>query len=778
MKLRTLLLAGGLLVAATASAAEWKNALAPEGMPIPWKHISTETPGYTILLPQTPTSQELYTANLLSDAIKKMTGAVWPMLREPALPQGNFVSLGSTQQARTLGSEAKLKPDGYQIREHQGNWYFDGGRRRGPINAVLAWLEEDLGWRDYSIFLPQHFPDWRGKALQAVPRAYNPPWDSREVLIQEAWNPHWTVLNRTTPMLDPTGQQISNEVGGTAFYPEGCWFAHTFERLIKDEDFKNHPEYFAEFDGNRSRVNICLSNPEIVKIVANKIIAVLDKRPEAAFIGISPNDGENQICQCKECKALCLAEESKAAPLLRFVNKAAALIADKYPKVKIETLAYLEYAKPPKTIRPANNVLINLATDSHSWENPYHFVEETDTFQQILRAWNETGTEIYLWDYTFADNSHWMNPAPNFDVIAHNLRFYQQYKKVNGILLQDAYCSVNSSRGAMKNWILSKLLWNPQWDLKSLERDFCYGYYGAAGEDMQAYNELLRNEWQRYHKAYRPARNRSFSPQDGKKLTVSAEFTPQALRLLEQAAATVANHPALSREVDREMTCLLYQRVQKGVRSPEYRAVYLADITKLREKCTLLNITSFGENTALENQFTSWTLSAERPPVKLPTPNTLQFWLDTVWMPNTLGRESPLLVKDPDAEAGCAVLQPAAALRPEWSVQWQFRPEALTGFRSGRYVIRMRAKLGSLVRPSGSVVELGLYSNVRATLIGKKVFSVADFKNKGYNWLEIPGVSIPRESGCLYVMPAVNSAAKGIYLDLVEFIPEDELREK
>jgi hypothetical protein len=740
-------------------AAERPNALAPSGEARAWR----DTAAYTVLLPETPAVQEEYAARLLGDAIEKMTGVRLPVVREPAVPPGPFVSLGATRAATGLGAGTELKPDGYRIREQDGHWYFEGGQRRGPVNAVLAFMEEDLGWRDYSIFVPQYFPDWRGKALRAVPRAYSPPLEAREVHIREAWDPEWALRNRSTPLFTPTGPAVDQAAGGSPSYPPGGWFAHTFARLAPDAaTFAAHPEYCAQKGDKRVPNDLCLSHPETVKIVAANVLTILDANPGAAFFSISQNDGAWAVCACPTCRALTEKEGSASAPVLNFVNQVAALVAVKYPQVKLSTLAYLETFRPPATIRPASNVIIFLATDRHMWANPFHFIDETEPFQQALRAWNDCGAQIHLWDYTFGDNAHWLNPSPNFDVLAYNLRFFLRQPGVTGVLFQDNYCSVGDSRGALKTWLLTKLLWNPNWDVAALERDFSFGYYGAAGEAMQAYNDLLRAEWQRYHERYRPA--------DQMKFTVSDTFLPQAQELLKQAAAAVAAEPVRSREVEREAACLLYQRLEQGVRSPADREAYLADIERLRETCERLGISSFAESVNPSLKYLGWKLRANRPPVVLPTPNTIQFWLDTVSLPSVCGPATASIVEEAQAEAGYAILQPCPITH--WSIQWTLTPASFLK-AEGRYIVRVRAKLGAMKQPQGPVFHLGLYSGERGTLF-QKDFAVADFTGDGYQWLQAATVEAPRSAMTLYIGPTTDSAAEAIYVDMVEMVPEAE----
>ena len=73
--------------------------------------------------------------------------------------------------------------------------------------------------------------------------------------------------------------------------------------------FKDHPEYFAMINGKR-RVNrhgsaaahLCMTNPEVVKIVARNAVRFLKKEKKPAeIISISQNDGGKGFCQCEKC---------------------------------------------------------------------------------------------------------------------------------------------------------------------------------------------------------------------------------------------------------------------------------------------------------------------------------------------------------------------------------------------------------------------------------------------------------------------------------------------
>ncbi len=722
-----------------AAMAQWENALAPQGIPVEWPAAEART----IVLTAEATPQERFAAQLLQNAVRKMTGVEWPVAAEAPAGRGIY-----------LGTEDALAPDGYRLREENGDWHFTGGVRRGPVNAVLAFLEEDLGWRHYTIFGTESFPDLRGKKLHVVPRAYNPPLEVREVHIREAWDPDWVLLNRAAPMFDPIGPQVNRDAGGVRHYPVGGWFAHSFARLAPDSALlAGHPEYFAEINGVRQAGNICLSNPETLKIVVANALKILDAQPDADLFGISQNDGDNVICTCQECRAVAEAEGGNCGPLLNFVNRAAELIARKYPDCKISTLAYMETYQRPKTIRPAKNVVVFLATDRHAWNNPFHYVDETDGFRRALAEWNDTGAEIHIWDYVFGDNQHWLNPSPNFDAVAYNLRFYLRNENVTGMLLQDNYCSTGDSRGALKNWLMTKLMWNPDWDVRALERDFCFGYYGAAGEYMQQYNELLRREWERYHGSVRPANRTGF--------TVGPGFHAEAKALLTQALQAVAGDAFLTREVEREMLCLDYQELNSGRRNDESIAAYLARLETFRAKCAELGIESFAEAQAPSSKFAAWKFGQLRQEQTVEYPGTQLYWLDSPRLYD-LGTTSARIVDDALVPGGFAIFQPPSR---DWTVQWPTGGDF--GFET-KYMLRIRVRAGKIHRTDGTALCFGLHPDFNCDV------PASALSEDEYRWVE-SGQWVKRPAGQnIYICQPESGVTDGIYIERAEFVPEPE----
>ena len=103
--------------------------------------------------------------------------------------------------------------------------------------------------------------------------------------------------------------------------------------------FKDHPEYYALRDGKRLPTQLCLSNPEVVKVVIQNLRREIAQNPAAKYWSVSQNDNR-QYCMCDECRALDEKEGSHSGTMMNFVNQ----VAEQFPDYMISTLAY-EYTQ-------------------------------------------------------------------------------------------------------------------------------------------------------------------------------------------------------------------------------------------------------------------------------------------------------------------------------------------------------------------------------------------------------------------------------------------------
>jgi len=748
-------------------ARDWQNALKPAGENAV-SIIMTQNghANYSIVLPVNQTSQETLAAQLLQKYLGQMTGCSFDIVTEPQkVLDKKVLSVGKTalRQATGIDFHKDLGEVGYSIVIKNGNLYFTGGSRRGPINGVIAFLEEDLGCRWYTRNSKPMIPHQKNLTVSVLPRRYVPILKVRDPFYWDAFEKNWILMNRTNPAWLGGA---SKECGGVINYSRS-YFCHTLAALLPaDPYFKTHPEYFALIKGERQcnhaghhAAHLCFTNPEVADIVAENVCKVLATYLDIELISISQNDGSNGFCQCENCKAMNEKEGGVSGALLAFVNKVAVKVAKKYPNVKITTLAYLESFMPPKTIRPVNNVVIRLCTDTHIWDNPMFFVTETDKFSHALSGWSAIGADIYIWDYT-TNFSNYLVPMPNMTVIDRNIATYLK-NGVKDIMLQGAYQSPGGARARMRSWVFAKKLWNPSWSMDALMRDFTYGYFGAAGELMQQYNDLLHSEWQQFHDQNQP----------GAKFKFSDAFLPNAQELFAKAEVKAADDAILLSRIHCEKMAILCYRLEQGPANKADKQNYLNDLHEFLDDAKQFNVTHLGERAKLNDKkrVLIWEAKANRAGYQKTTPGTVPLYIGEarLW---PAGEKTAKIVHDPKSLFGSAIYQPG--MTSSWSVQWNSMSEK-TFKKETAYIVKIHCRIDKK-DDNGNAFSCRVYNTAKKTYPCGIIFKTKDIDSAKYQWYTV-GKFIPQEHEFLYTAPRNDASVQGIYIDYIELIPEDEL---
>ena len=146
---------------------------------------------------------------------------------------------------------------------------------------------------------------------------------------------------------------LQDKHGGKIRFGSGL-FVHTFYPLMPpSEFFAEHPEYYSEINGKRTaqRAQLCLTNPDVLRIMTDRVLARIRQDPGARLFSVSQNDWAGW-CQCENCRQIDQREGSPSGTMIHFVNQVAEAVEKEFPDVWIETLAYQYTRHPPKTIKP------------------------------------------------------------------------------------------------------------------------------------------------------------------------------------------------------------------------------------------------------------------------------------------------------------------------------------------------------------------------------------------------------------------------------------------
>ena len=450
---------------------------------------------YVIVLADNPSPSERHAAQELQKFINLAAGAELPIIGEnDALAQKSpRIMVGSGKISDALLAKGKpvdfkaLGDEGFILRAIQGKGsrpdiVIAGGRLRGTMYGVYTFLDR-LGFRWYTSRVTR-FPEGKTLKSPALDEQTIPPFMYREPFICEAFDGDWAARNRVN-----SGAAALDSTRGGKLTVLGV---HTFDQLIPPSLFKEHPEYFPLIGGKRvtGYVQRCLTNPDVTELAARNMIAWMDREPNQRIFSLAQNDVEKN-CECPACKKIMDEEGAPSGLYVTFVNKVAEIVEKKHPENYVSTLAYMFTEKPPKTVKPRENVLIRLCPIYMCVGHPFTECtsKETKQFTETLAGWGKLTDRIFIWHYA-TDFSNYLMPFPNFIEFTQAIKTYS-HSGVKGIFLQGAYTSPGSSDADLRAWVMARLLWKPSENPDGVVNEWMHGVYGKAFAPMRTVYDLM-----------------------------------------------------------------------------------------------------------------------------------------------------------------------------------------------------------------------------------------------------------------------------------------------
>ncbi len=321
--------------------------------------------------------------------------------------------------------------------------------------------------------------------------------DSKEIVFRDSYSEK--VRFAATMAYDEDGLRANprttrgmNEKVYTALYS-----GHAHDLMVPYSIYgKDHPEYYAllsngkRLDKRKSMgIHLCMSNPEIPAIAAERICRWIEEQPWAVYFDISPGDGPNW-CTCDKCQALDVKGHGKADRLWQFNNKVAALVKEKHPDKKLVCLAYTPNAEmPPANAGIADNCIVSFAP--YCWggaRSQNHLL--TDRVNRVayqnFQDWMKILKPDQMIGFEYPP-SYFPVPSAGMRPMFEKIKLMASYPQVFAF----DYCGYSRhSFYKLSRYVLAELEWNPELDTRNLVENFMVNYYGSAAPHMQAVYDL------------------------------------------------------------------------------------------------------------------------------------------------------------------------------------------------------------------------------------------------------------------------------------------------
>ncbi len=427
-------------------------------------------------------------ADELQTYIEKISGAELQIITENQLENGEkAIVLGETELEKEITevNRAAIGADGFLLYSDGNYLLVAGGDSRGTLYGVYTLLEDYFGVR------------WFTPELEVVP-------ESKDIIIDGKLNkivqPSFAIRRndiggtndayRARTKMNVSFHYEMPEYGGALTYV--LWDV-TFDRLVPDSLFAEHPEYFAQLpDGTRTTDHVCVSHPEVLTVaVENARKAILECEKDSKYIHIGQKDNSN-YCQCENCTALYEKYGSISAPTIIFTNAFADALDDEFPDFTFTFYAYLETERPPKDLSLKCNPNVvpvlcglhhacrsHLLTECGAQDGDESFLnlygDNEPAIAQDFADWTKIADKTFIYDYTI----NFLNTAQFFS----NLETMQptmKYMHDIGITGYVYNCGDGhyAAFNELRNYLLAKIQWDVDCDVEYHMMDFIKAYYG------------------------------------------------------------------------------------------------------------------------------------------------------------------------------------------------------------------------------------------------------------------------------------------------------------
>ena len=487
-----------------------------------------------------------YAAKELADYLQKITGEKIPVanaVSKKRIKQGGVIFVGVSKQTKHLKlgtNQYDFGKGGFLIKVIDGNLYILGhdtskyagkidGRvfgETGTYYGICEFLERFAGVRwlwpgDLGTVIPKRkiitIPSIT--EIRSQPAAlYRSDGEYKEVCNHK--------LNDGTLKVDYNWRGKHNlefwlfqrrQKAGKSFFPRT---AHMLKNYLSDDLFITHPEYFSYYNGKRQPFKkphgypqFCVSNPEVVDMVVNKIIERSKKFTQSELaertFSLSPNDGY-RFCMCKECKKL----DAGATPwapnvtghgkvpgkvyndkigaasnisnrMWGFISKIGKKLDARGCDANVGCIAYSNYEKPPSKItKLSSNVFVSICDYYYMIGTPEKYKEG----KKYLLEWGRRASQ-------FGFHLYYFGIAPRTRRLGEFMRF------THNLGVKSYYAETNQTWGfKWIQYVLSrKCSWNPNLNIDEVVRDYFNAAYGKGVPAMLKYLELQEKIAMRYN---------------------------------------------------------------------------------------------------------------------------------------------------------------------------------------------------------------------------------------------------------------------------------------
>ena len=465
---------------------------------------------------------DVFAAEELQLHLRLSTGAEFPIVSN-AVPKGPAIEVGTAKARELVGADRAraLKDEESVYVQKGGRLAIVGGGRTGNAYGVYSFLERELGCRWFDAAGGQRVP--RHPDLTIGPRdvTERPALRVRKIACigdprrRDSSEHLFWFRNRLNCISGHYENVFRKDLKGKlvpAVRECGVTVHSLFSYVSPKDHFKDHPDWFTFCAKRNRRVDdrqLCFSNPGLRKTLIDTFLARVARYCGQGVWDLSAMDVGGAFCECEDCRKLVERYGVPGGPFFDCLIELSSALAAKYPDARVKFLVYRDDQTrfPPSkgVTRFPDNVIAIFAPISADLSKDYLSENNKPMFEDLKR-WT-AAAEVWQWYYPQLYGPlgrAFRPPYGGFARTALDTRLSYEAGMVGGCYEHDVdrKCGVNFFEPLM--WMILRLYIDPTADWKALRKDCFDFFYGAAADDLIAFEDYLEAKrekapWQRWN---------------------------------------------------------------------------------------------------------------------------------------------------------------------------------------------------------------------------------------------------------------------------------------
>ncbi|AZQ53085.1 DUF4838 domain-containing protein [Burkholderia cenocepacia] len=426
-----------------------------------------------------------HAADEIADYLSRISGASFAVSDDDE-DRAPAIVVGGEHAAQRCGAAnaAELGSDGFVICRSGIDLVIAGATPRGTLFGAYWWLDRKLGVK----WLAPDATDVPRQAVlrvDAAPVRQVPRFAYREVLSAEGEDKPFRAHNL-----------LNGESHGTSYRasPPGIdmwdrsWLARDgdadFWTLVPHDRYAGaHPAWYA---GGQ----LAMMSADVRATMAAEIVKRLKRVPDPGGIWFGIRDMDWGWDPDAASRAFADAHGGAlSAAFLDMVRDVSAQVRAAVPGARVAMPAYHWGFTPPDGMQVPDHVRVYPMTIQVDYSVALN-EDRNARLRDGLKQWNAIARHITVWDHV-VNFGGYLQPTPNLYPVGRSIAWLATLPNVDGYFAEGDWQSRGGEFASLRVWLIARLLWTPTADPRTLVREYCDAYYGAAAPAVMRYIDRM-----------------------------------------------------------------------------------------------------------------------------------------------------------------------------------------------------------------------------------------------------------------------------------------------